>query len=161
MNLKLYQIVYLIVFGLLTCVAILFGILCFRYNRLPEGLIIIGSVLAIVTVLFAVMIMDKSSNREMVLAQAGTIFVTANCVYHKEKQRGEDCNLKLCKRGLIIEADDIRFDLVPYDFVKFVTSKKYDMTLCINHVDYRFVCNNALKIKAMVEFLSSKCKKLK
>lgn len=155
---KVLQVLYFIVFGFLACVAVIFGLMCFSYNRFPEGLIIIGAVLAITIVMLVIMRMNRTTDKELVFAQAGHLLVEMEGVCHFNQNRGVPCKLICCKYGFLIESDSVEFQLHDYTNVSDFTANKHDISIVMDNDVYRFVSNQYLKIKAISNLLKVNCK---
>lgn len=160
MNAKAYRRVYAVVMTILSIMAAGFGVLCFRYDYLPEGIIVIGAVLVIATVTFVLHATQASAERELVLANAGTDIVDLSCICHVGKNKGEDCLMYLRKNGVVIDTKDVEFELISYKDVKVVSTDNTNICLEIMGSDgeskeLRMVCNKPLKVKAVTKTLAT------
>lgn len=158
MNANAYRRVYAVVMAILSIIAVGFGVLCFRYDYLPEGIIVIGAVLVIATVTFVLHATQANAERELVLANAGSDIVELSCVCHVGDNKGEDCLMYLRKNGVVIDTKDVDFDIIRYDEVKIVSVN--NTNICLQIVDaagetkvLNMVCDKPLKVKAAKQTL--------
>lgn len=157
MSAKAYRRVYAVVMTILAIMAVGFGVLCFRYDYLPEGIIVIGAVLVIATITFALHATQANAERELLLANAGPAIVELSGIAHVGTNKGEECLMYLRKNGVVIDTKDVEFDLIRYEEIKVISIDNTGICLQIpveNDVtSIRLVCNKPLKIKAAQQTL--------
>lgn len=160
MNAKVYRRMYAAVMVILAIAAIGFGVLCWRYDRVPEGCIVLGAVLVLSTVTFAFHVTQANAERELTIAKSGSEILTLECICQVNESNGEACVTYLRKNGVVIDAKDIPFELVKYQDMKLVSVN--NDSICLQYEDedlnersVTLVCNKPLKVKAATQALTS------
>ena len=163
MSAKAYRRCYAAIMAVLAVIAVGFGLLCYRYDRLAEGCIIIGASLVIATVTMILHVTQANAERELVLAKSGADIVELGCICHVDDKNGEDCIMYLRKNGVVIDTKDVSFCLVKYNEIRLISYDNANIRLQYrNEVgelhELKFVCNKPLRVKAAVQiFLSHGC----
>lgn len=142
--------IFMYALAVATCVV---GLICIYYDRIPEGLIIIGSTI-ITLVVFRLSVNVFPSNRN-ILATAGNDMVILTGLCRHENEHSKECTFRMCDNGLIIEQPKGRLTYVPYEDVRLEPDGNiYHICFKIRKKGcYRFVCNNRVKVKAVNQIM--------
>lgn len=158
MSAKAYRRCYAVIMAILSIVAVGFGLLCYRYDRLAEGCIVIGATLVVATVTMILHVTQANAERELVLAKSGSDIIELSCICHVGDNSGEDCVMYLRKNGVVIDTKDVAFNLIRYNQIKLVSSD--NVNICLQFRDevgeiqnLKLVCNKPLKVKAAKQTL--------
>ena len=161
---KVYKVLYFSFMSIFTVIAVGFAILCFHYDRLPEGLILIGCVYTIFTICYALYLSIVKLRKDEVLASAGVKIVATKCVCKINNQHGVDCVLSLNKNGVLVDAKDMEFVCIPYTDFMYRGNDAYSVTISrvsfddsIEDVVYRFVISSRITAKAVIQVLQNRC----
>lgn len=155
---KKYHVIYLILLLFVLAGSAVFGCLCFRYNRLPEGCIIIGGVILILTFSYMLHVNSLVADKKMMIDAAGFPMVSIDCVCKLNGERtGSICMLEFHKYGVLIDSEDIPYDLIEYPEIDYEIPDDFHIRLhcLIDGTDYMFlfITNSLIKVKAARQIL--------
>lgn len=158
---KRYHVVYLILLIVVLMASGCFGFLCFQYDRLPEGCIIIGGVILIFTFSYMLYVNNMVADKKMMIDAAGFSMVSIDCICKMNGERiGSDCLLEFHAYGVLIDSEDIPYDLIEYSYVDWDIPNPFHIKLhcVIDEVDYvfLFITNRLMKVKAAEQILKKK-----
>lgn len=155
---KAYKRVYPIVMVLMLVVTALFGTLCFHYDYLPEGIIVIGVVLMVSTVTLIMCVAQSKAEPEMILEKAGTNLGDFSCICHVDNAKSDECIMYMRSMGVVFDTAGVEFGVIIYEDVKILSSN--NSTLCLKIRDagnktkiLKMVSSKPLKIKAVKQTL--------
>ena len=158
---KKYHVIYLILLLFVLAGSAWFGYLCFQYNRLPEGCIIIGGVILILTFSYLLHVNSLVADKKMMVDAAGFRMVSIECICKLNGERtGSTCLLEFHKYGVLIDSEDIPYDLIEYPEIDYEIPDKFHIRLhcLIDDKDYMFlfITNRSIKVKAAQQILEEK-----
>lgn len=156
---KRIRVVYLAVMSVLSLIAVGFGILCIRYNRLPEGLVIIGAVLSLVTIMFGVVLSENQADRVSIARMAGNVLQEADCSGTVKKEDSDvsfQGHVVFGEKGFLIDSPDVTMELIAYDTIDGFRQDESAVSVDTPDVSYVFSYANGLKARAVTNLLSKK-----
>lgn len=131
------------------------GALCLVYGRVPEGLVIIGSVIAVVIISMLISKKSFEPSQRAVMKAAGNVMVTLEGACKINDGHGENCVMNLCENGVYLDMIGCPVGLIRYSDIELQDSGS------VHHIQFdikdigvcRFVCNNKIKVKAIMQVL--------
>lgn len=138
MRARWYAVAYACFMALLSVCAVLFCRWMHGRDKLPEAFSVCGGVFGFVTVVFAVSLACRAISFFMSVTEAGTVVLSADCVGHVGKRRGQACRVALCDSGFVV---DVAGACHVYDYIDVSGLETYpfEMRFLAHGTRYRFV----------------------
>lgn len=155
---RVYKRVYPIVMVLMLVVTALFGMLCFHYDYLPEGIIVIGVVLMVSAVTLIMCVAQSRAEPEMILEKAGTNLGDFSCICHVDNAKSDECVMYMRSTGVVFDTAGIEFGIITYKDIKVLSANNSTLCLKIRDVSnktkvLKMVSSKPLKIRAVKQTL--------
>lgn len=156
---KRHTAIYLSVCVVCTVISAILIVLGYKFYRLPEMLIVSGSIFVILISVFLFNLHSSELKRKNKIAYAGRQYVKAKCLC-KFHGKNSSAVIALCRHGILIQGESVDSELIPYETLTVNCLSKFNIQFVSKCADrkytYDITLGAALDVKAILQALSDK-----
>ena len=159
MKLSKLQIIGFIAIGIFAIIAIVLGIICIKYDRQMEGVIILAVTAFLLIMYGAINLILQAQDKKFCQDVIGPVKCEATGRVKINGGKSVDCVLNLCENAIVFDMEGYKHTSYLYSTVEYdkLNVHKFDIKFDVMDIgSVRFLTDRAYKIKLIDNILSNK-----
>ena len=159
MKLSKLQIIGFIAIGIFAIIAIVLGIICIKYDRQMEGVIILAVTAFLLIMYGAINLILQAQDKKFFQDVIGPVKCEATGRVKINGGKSVDCVLNLCENAIVFDMEGYKHTSYLYSTVEYdkLNVHKFDIKFDVMDIgSVRFLTDRAYKIKLIDNILSNK-----
>ena len=159
MKLSKLQIIGFIAIGIFAIIAIVLGVICIKYDRQMEGVIILAVTAFLLIMYGAINLILQAQDKKFFQDVIGPVKCEAAGRVKINGGKSVDCVLNLCENAIVFDMEGYKHTSYLYSTVEYdrLNVHKFDRKFDVMDIgSVRFLTDRAYKIKLIDNILSNK-----
>lgn len=159
MKLSKLQIIGFIAIGIFAVIAIVLGVICIKYDRQMEGVIILAVTAFLLIMYGAINLILQAQDKKFFQDVIGPVKCEATGRVKINGGKSVDCVLNLCENAIVFDMEGYKHTSYLYSTVEYdkLNVHKFDIKFDVMDIgSVRFLTDRAYKIKLIDNILSNK-----
>lgn len=159
MKLSKLQIIGFIAIGIFAVIAIVLGVICIKYDRQMEGVVILAVTAFLLIMYGAINLILQAQDKKFFQDVIGPVKCEAVGRVKINGGKSVDCVLNLCENAIVFDMEGYKHTSYLYSTVEYdkLNVHKFDIKFDVMDIgSVRFLTDRAYKIKLIDNILSNK-----